>query len=404
MLCAKSVSKTPFFLHQYLFEIIHDILEHGVSLYGYGKNGKEFADFFSRISVTVHHIYDQASDLRNIKSGGVLSPKCIPTSDDHTAVCIVTPAKGLDDILPLVEPYYARIISADEMRWLIHMLPQHFEEQDISYQEARPFDFYESPFITPVEMTYERQAADRQRMPAKEISWNLDVQHDYCQYLADRMPDFQADVASYHRYQEDNISYGRLDAAVYYGMLRRHQPRRIMEIGSGFTTRLAMDTSDAHFDGGIEITCIEPYPNLLLEGIAHQPYQNLTLERTFVQSVDPAIFGKLEADDILFIDSSHVIRAGGDVPFEIFDILPRLASGVLIHVHDIFYPFTYPQEWLQQARPYGEAYALRAFLSHNDAYEILFFTHMMTQDDAPEARRLCALAGTNGGSLWLRKK
>ena len=317
---------------------------------------------------------------------------------------MITPAQGTDEIMELVKPYYRYIIGADEMRWLIHMLPKYLDEQSLDYREARPFDFYESPFVTPVEQQYEKDAEVRRQTLAKEVAWNLDVQHAYCNAIADRFPDFQADLAKFLRYEEKNLSYGMLDAAVYYGILRCHQPKHIIEIGSGFTTRLAMDTSDVRFQEPVEITCIEPYPETLLAGISQQPYPNLTLEKTFVQSVDLAVLDRLRKDDILFIDSSHVIRAGGDVPFELIDILPRLASGVLIHIHDIFYPFTYPQEWLNQGRPYGEAYAVRAFLSHNDAYEILFFTNMMAQDDAPEARRLCALAGTNGGSLWLRKK
>lgn len=336
---------------------------------------------------------------------GVTSPAAIPVSTDHDALCVITPARGREEILPLVTPYYERIARMEDFHWMMHMLPADYGEGGIFYRSARPFNFYESPFASSREAAFADRMRAEDALSGKEIDWNLAAQQAFCSYLWDIAETYEADLKGFPRYEAANGMFAKLDGLVLYGMLRRTRPRRIIEIGSGWSTKLSMDTSEKYYDGKVSITCIEPYPERLLAGLSEHPYARFELRQTMVQEVDLSLFETLEAGDILFIDSSHVIRTGGDVPFELFRILPRLKRGVRIHFHDILYPFTYPKEWLRQGRPYTEAYAVRALLTGNPAYEMLYFSDMMMQQTFPEAVEIREAYGKYGtGSFWMRKR
>lgn len=141
---------------------------------------------------------------------------------------------------------------------------------------------------------------------------------------------------------------------------------------------------------------------ILLGGVKEQ--NNICLYQNIVQNVDLDLFKKLEENDILFIDSSHVAKVGSDVMYEYFDILPVLKSGVIIHVHDMFYPFEYPEEWIKQGRAYNELYIVRALLMDSKKYKIIFFNDMMVKKYYEKYQE--SWMGNYpifGGSLWLQK-
>jgi hypothetical protein len=132
--------------------------------------------------------------------------------------------------------------------------------------------------------------------------------------------------------------------------------------------------------------------------------KQITLLETPLQEVPLSTFEALEANDILFIDSTHVCKTGSDVNRLIFEILPRLQAGVYIHIHDMFYPFEYPKSWVLEGRAWNELYLVRAFLQNNDTFEIAAFNNYLTlmhRDWFQQHMPLC-LKNT-GGSLWLRK-
>ncbi|MEV8636137.1 class I SAM-dependent methyltransferase [Streptosporangium sp. NPDC051023] len=187
------------------------------------------------------------------------------------------------------------------------------------------------------------------------------------------------------------------DAAVYRSMLWRHKPRRVMEIGSGFSTAVALDT----LDRSVELTCVEPYPDRMLSLLRPEDSDRLTLLRSPVQDVPLEAYARLEAGDVLFIDSTHVAKAGSDVIWLFLQVLPRLAPGVIVHIHDIFWPFDYPDEWLREGRDWTEAYFLHAFLAGNSGYEILLFSSWLWQEH-PELVP-APLATDAPGSIWLRR-
>ena len=136
-----------------------------------------------------------------------------------------------------------------------------------------------------------------------------------------------------------------------YALLRRYCPKRIIEVGSGFSSALMMDSNDRFLDGSIRFTFIEPYPERLRSLLTEQDNGCMELLQTVVQNVPCEPFASLERNDILFIDSSHVAKIGSDVSnYLVFEILPRLKPGVVVHVHDVMWPFEYPKEWLMEGR------------------------------------------------------
>jgi hypothetical protein len=166
-----------------------------------------------------------------------------------------------------------------------------------------------------------------------------------------------------------------------------------------------LDTNEHFLGGRCRLTFIEPYPDhRLLELTTAADHSRFVLIRSKVQTLDPAVFERLESGDMLFIDSSHVAKAGSDVNFLVFEVLPRLAPGVLVHFHDIWYPFEYPREWLDEGRAWNESYLIRAFLMFNPAFNIVLHNAYLTlfhQDYLAGAMPL--YLKDKGGSLWLRR-
>jgi len=164
-----------------------------------------------------------------------------------------------------------------------------------------------------------------------------------------------------------------------------------------------LDTNEKNFDNKIDVLLVEPYP-VNLENLTKGFTRNFRVIPEFVQSVPLDTFKKLERNDILFIDSTHVSKAGSDVNYILFEILPVLKEGVIIHFHDVFYPFEYPQEWIEKGFAWNEDYLLRAFLMHNNHYEILYFNTFMEQFHRDWIdHNMPDILKNMGGGLWLRK-
>lgn len=201
-----------------------------------------------------------------------------------------------------------------------------------------------------------------------------------------------------------NSQFSWLDARALFALLREWRPRRIVEVGSGYSSLLMADVNRRFLGGDCEISCIEPYPRPFLQagvpGIAR-----LLVQR--VQDVPLREFSRLEAGDVLFIDSSHVAKTGSDVNHLYFEVLPRLAPGVRIHVHDIFLPHDYPQDWaVTDNRSWNEQYLLRALLMYSKAFRVVFGCSYAFHRFPEEVRAALALpsaAAFGGGSFWMEK-
>jgi Methyltransferase domain len=176
----------------------------------------------------------------------------------------------------------------------------------------------------------------------------------------------------------NNGWFESVDAEIAYAMVRHYRPRRIIEIGGGFSTRVlakAVRQNDEQYGFECDLTTIEPYPDKVLKsGI---PGVSRLIEKP-IQEVELEQFLSLGERDILFIDSSHVVRVGSDCIYEYLDILPRLQKGVIVHVHDIFLPSDYPRDAvLDRLCFWSEQYLLQAFLALNRDYEVLWGSSAM---------------------------
>jgi len=194
------------------------------------------------------------------------------------------------------------------------------------------------------------------------------------------------------------------DAIFLYSFLRDVQPRRIIEVGSGFSSAVMLDTVDRFFDHRPQITLIEPFPINLRKLLRPQDYKGLTLIEDKVQHVPVDTFASLQSGDLLFIDSSHVLKYGSDLQFLMFEVLPRLPVGVFVHFHDVFDCFEYPRDWLLKGWYWNEDYALRAFLSYNNSWEICLFGNYAVGAFSDFFREQMPLCLKNpGGSLYIRR-
>ncbi|HAQ33853.1 MAG: hypothetical protein CMF74_18730 [Maricaulis sp.] len=199
-------------------------------------------------------------------------------------------------------------------------------------------------------------------------------------------------------------SFGAGDATLLYCMLRHFKPKRVIEIGSGVSTLVGLRAFDANGSG--RYTCIEPYPNRTITDLAHR--KRIELKDEFVQNVPIEEFKKLEAGDVLFIDSTHVAQIGSDVVYELLHVVPHINPGVIVHVHDIFLPAEFSPEWIKDKQLFwNEQYVLAAFMAFNTDYEMLIPNYALRDIEAlrqASAANFPNVEHPGGGSFWFRRK
>lgn len=195
------------------------------------------------------------------------------------------------------------------------------------------------------------------------------------------------------------------DAWALKAIIRDLHPRRIIEVGSGSTTACMLDALDAFGFDDCVVTCIEPYPDVLRKFLRPDDTERVTIIESPVQSVAPDLFATLEAGDILFIDSTHVMKTGSDLHFLFFQALPMLRPGVFIHFHDCMFPFEYVPHWIfEKNYSWNEIYVLRAFLTHNPAYRIIYWSSMLAALYALEMDSVTdGLSKRPGSGIWIEK-
>ena len=279
--------------------------------------------------------------------------------------------------------------------------------EQVRKQGAYPAGHYYSPI--PEEEDVLRYVKSR-KLPNSEllgIKLNEKIQNEllneYIGFYKD-IP-FPEKAKPGYRYYYDNGWFSYSDAIFLHCFLRKYTPKRIIEIGSGFSSAVMLDTIDSVFSQRPEVTFIEPYPDRLISLFKDGDREQVRLIDKKIQEVPSEVLLALESGDLLFIDSSHVVKCDSDLHHLIFEILPCLQPGVFVHFHDVFYPFDYPSEWLMEGRYWNENYFLRAFLSYNSEWRIVFFNtymHHMFGDSIKEKMPLCAK--NPGGSLYIQRK
>lgn len=208
------------------------------------------------------------------------------------------------------------------------------------------------------------------------------------------------------KYFYDNGAFPAGDSEILYSFIRTLRPQKIIEIGSGKSTLMALAAiqKNAEEDSqyNCELTCVEPYANPWLEKTGAK------IERSRVELLGTDFFEQLSAGDILFIDSSHVVRAQNDVIFEYLELLPTLKSDVYVHIHDVFSPRDYPRKWLIDSNhQWGEQYLLEAFLSYNSEFEIICACNYLVHEETELFRRACPVYDpekNDPASFWLRRR
>ncbi len=266
-------------------------------------------------------------------------------------------------------------------------------------------DHYYEPLVNPAHLT--RSLEEPRALPG--IEWN-----DAAMLAQLDAFDFNDELLAIPRKGGDgffynNPGYGRGDAEMLYNFLRHLKPRRFIEIGCGMSTRLAQLAFAQNEKNGApscEHTCIEPYENPWLEQLG------VTVLRQCVEEVSPDVFAGLTLRDVVFIDSSHVIRPQGDVVTEYLQILPRLPKGVWVHIHDIATPMDYPTPLIvEQVKLWNEQYLLEAFLTHNRTWQIRWMMNHLLHTHPEAVQKKCPITAEavtkgeppSGACFWMEK-
>ncbi len=259
------------------------------------------------------------------------------------------------------------------------------------------------PNADQVQAFLDRPPVLRNELP--EIRLNTAGQRDLLESFArhyHRLP-FPEQKHPDFRYYFGQSWFCYADAVFLFCFLNEFRPRRIIEVGSGFSTAVILDTIDGMPGYECELRCIEPFPDRLKKLL--KATDDVELTRRQVQTVSPAVFETLQDGDLLFIDSSHVLKTGSDLQYLFFQILPILSPGVFVHFHDIFFPFEYPETWIAEGRYWNECYFIRSFLAYNQAWQIRFFNHFVSMEFREFLETHMPLCLKNpGGSLYLQKR
>lgn len=269
-----------------------------------------------------------------------------------------------------------------------------------------PGHFY-SPVVNPHKVV-DYVAARRSAKRTAGVEIHLDRQIAFWSELKPYFGDvpFGPNPTADCRYGLENPHFSYADGLVLQAILRRFRPQRLIEVGSGYSSACALDTIEHFLSWRTQCTFVEPYPELLKSLLKPGDEDRIRIVPVPLQEASLDVFAQLADGDILFVDSTHVVKTGSDVCHGLFEILPSLARGVIVHFHDVFYPFEYPDRWIfRDNRSWNELYALRAFLMYNSEFEILFFSDFFIQHclDLVE-RDLPMFLRNGGGSLWLRRR
>ena len=270
-----------------------------------------------------------------------------------------------------------------------------------------PAGHFYSPVVNPADLRDAGFAVDRKLPPQDLLGVDIDDAR-----MRETFAMLKPHIASHafsntkrdgERYYIDNGIFPQGDAMILAAMIAAVRPRQIVEIGSGFSTACMLDCIERN---GLDtnIICVEPYPVRLRANLTPQDAERVTIAEAMVQATDPEFYRSLDANDILFIDSTHVMKTGSDVCFELFEILPRLQPGVLVHLHDIQYPFEYPDVWIfEKRRSWNENYALRAFLMFNQRFKIIFFNNYFARFHLTDlVAAYGGPIGNPGSGIWLQ--
>jgi hypothetical protein len=288
--------------------------------------------------------------------------------------------------------------------------PQRAVPEEAPVHTRFPLGHYYSPVYDPRELAAEpRRSQIWPPVPRETIGvdWRDEEQVALCTGVfaeQERLVFAEAETDDPTEYFALNDQFPPLDAWALEAILRHLRPRHMIEVGSGFSSLVTARVNREHLGGELDFVCIEPYPReFLVEGVPG--ISGLRVEK--VQDTPLDVFSVLGEGDVLFIDTSHTIKTGGDVPWIYGEVLPRLASGVVVHIHDMPIPGDYPTQWVLDGWGWNERYLVQAFLAFSSAFHVYLSNPYMIQrhyDDLVRAfPGYSASSGRHGSSLWIRR-
>jgi predicted O-methyltransferase YrrM len=246
-------------------------------------------------------------------------------------------------------------------------------------------------------------------MDPLEIDWDVEHQLEVAGEVGEfveELRDVPQDSKDPTVYCWNNNFWNNADALVQYGLMRGRQPRRVVEVGCGWSSLLlarALRQNESAGGSRTEVVQIEPYPRKeIMASLPEHWRQHVSI----LQRAPFSIFEDLAAGDVLFYDGSHCAKVASDVNWFFFQVLPRLASGVLIHLHDVFFPRQYPEHWIfERGQTWNEQFVLQAFLMHNERYRVEICNSYLFDKHAAILKELYrGVQPAHGVSIWLRKR
>jgi hypothetical protein len=266
-------------------------------------------------------------------------------------------------------------------------------------------DHYYDPFFKKDRLRYSLRE-DRD-LPGVDMNTRRQLDLISCFHYNDELSEISRQPCAALEYYYDNPAFLSGDAEILYSIVRHFKPRKLIEVGSGFSSLMALKALDANLqeDGSYsgELICIEPYEYSWLEDLG------VTVHREPVQSMENDLFRSLSENDILFIDSSHIIKPQSDVLFLYLKVLPALEPGVLVHIHDIFTPRDYLDEWVfEDVRFWNEQYLLESFMTLNSRFEVIAALNYLMRHHRDELLAVCPVLREQSshrepGSFWIRR-
>jgi Methyltransferase domain len=319
-----------------------------------------------------------------------------------------TALRNLARRLPVIGAYERRLAQTTRD---IDELDRAFAKYRDEHRLWAAIGHFYSPFPDPgdAERHFDRQrATDSAALPAV----NLRVPEQ--RLLLTEIDDFatalvfdvtlQSARSNGRRYWSDNPAYGDSDARFLTAILNHFRPSRLIELGCGYSSAVTLDARDRCSLPDLHISFLDPYPELLESVLREGDRETVEILPIGTQDVEIERIRQLGENDVLFIDSTHVSKPGSDVNRIFFEILPALRPGVLIHLHDIFPHFEYPETWIREQRGWTEQYVLRAFLQYNTAFEVALWPNFLFSLDPPSmVDRYPDMVRNCGGAIWLRK-
>lgn len=374
-----------------------------IVIFGMGRNGIKLQQELASIDIKVDYFSDNNKEKIGTIAEGV---RCISLEDlaafKNDIIVIVSPERPEAITKQLKDLGFKNIYE----NHMFCMIPKTKFADSLEYMV--PFGHYYSLYPDVNEIREKEKEIFQSDKVIKDIDFNEKEQVEMLKLMGEMyksIPDWlnvheNKETPYRYRWGNDSLNWG--DAIALHCMLRIVKPKKMIEVGSGYTSAITLDTNEFYLGNSINLTFIEPYADRLKNLLKKS--DEITLIEKGLQDIPLNTFATLDEGDILFIDSTHVSKINSDVNYLFFEILPMLKKGVIIHLHDIFYPFEYPKQWILKGRIWNELYLLRAFLQNNNNYKIIFFQNMMEekymdvflenwQFDKP----------VMGGSIWIEK-